>query len=409
MQFARFIRAGGQKLSILMLGFLVLFGTTMIVRAEEVQVLEREVEEKQAEIESINRRIDEYSARVEELAQESGSLANDVALIENQMIVAELDMSLTRAQIENQELEITLLETRIDEETEELVRQRHMLSEALFALYRKEEIGIVDAIFSSADFNELFSEVEQLQDLGRDLQKTLSSTQEIREELNEKKDNRELKLASLFDLQYELEVLFIQLERQQAAKLVLAESAQASEAEYRVLMNELRQERQFVNNEVAQLQAEIEARIRDISPEEDTGFANTTMTWPMEHGIITAVFHDPSYPFRHLFEHSGLDIAAPTGTEVVAAAPGVVAWARTGRSYGNYVMVIHEGGYATLYAHLSRMDVVPDQFVARGQRIALSGNSGFSTGPHLHFEVRLNGIPVNPQDYLTGSFRHSYR
>ncbi|MDA1024483.1 MAG: peptidoglycan DD-metalloendopeptidase family protein [bacterium] len=403
------MRLGGQKVGVLMLGFSVLFGTTMIVRAEDVQNLEREVEEKQAEIESINKRIDEYSARVEQLAQESGSLANDAALIENQMIVAELDMSLTRAQIENQELEITLLETRIEEETGELVRQRYLLSEALFTLYRKEEIGIVDAIFSASDFNELFSQVEQLQDLGRDLQKTLSSTQSLREELNEKKDNRQLRLSSLFDLQYDLEVLFAQLERQQAAKLVLAESAEASEAEYRVLTNELRQERQFVNNEVAQLQAEIQARIRDINPGDDSGLANTTVTWPMDHGIITAVFHDPSYPFRYLFEHSGLDIAVPSGTEVTAAAPGVVAWARTGRSYGNYVMIIHEGGYATLYAHLSRMDVVPDQFVARGQRIALSGNSGFSTGPHLHFEVRLNGIPVNPQDYLTGSFRHSYQ
>ena len=69
--------------------------------------------------------------------------------------------------------------------------------------------------------------------------------------------------------------------------------------------------------------------------------------------------------------------------------------------YGNYVMVIHTNGIATLYAHLSRIDVVADQFVSRGDIIGAVGSTGFSTGPHLHFEVRLNGIPTDPLSYLT--------
>ena len=125
----------------------------------------------------------------------------------------------------------------------------------------------------------------------------------------------------------------------------------------------------------------------------------TIFTWPMD-GVITATFHDPTYPFRHLWGHSGLDIATTAGTPIVAAAPGYVAWSRYGSSYGNYVMIIHTNGYATLYAHMSSAAVSADQYVSRGDVIGYEGTTGFSTGPHLHFEIRENGIPVDPQLYL---------
>ena len=128
---------------------------------------------------------------------------------------------------------------------------------------------------------------------------------------------------------------------------------------------------------------------------------SSALSWPLspEKGI-SALFHDPTYPFRHLFEHPGLDLPAPTGTPVKAVAPGYVAWVKVGRQYGNYIMIIHANGTATLYAHLSRTDVEPDQFVARGKVIGAVGSTGLSTGPHLHFEVRKNGIPTNPLNYL---------
>jgi murein DD-endopeptidase MepM/ murein hydrolase activator NlpD len=101
-----------------------------------------------------------------------------------------------------------------------------------------------------------------------------------------------------------------------------------------------------------------------------------------------------------------MDLAGPQGTAIETAAPGYVARVYKGQDYGYYVMIIHANGFATLYAHMSRIDVEVDQYVGRGQVIGLTGGrpgtsgAGFSTGPHLHFEVRLNGIPVNPLAYL---------
>jgi murein DD-endopeptidase MepM/ murein hydrolase activator NlpD len=130
--------------------------------------------------------------------------------------------------------------------------------------------------------------------------------------------------------------------------------------------------------------------------------------WPVPSHVINATFHDPDYPFKNVMQHSGIDIRASQGTPVHAAASGYVATAKkcTLASCYSYVLVIHTESLSTLYGHLSAIYVTPNQFVTKGDIIGLSGGtpgavgSGpFVTGPHLHFEVRLNGIPVNPLNY----------
>jgi len=98
--------------------------------------------------------------------------------------------------------------------------------------------------------------------------------------------------------------------------------------------------------------------------------------------------------------HTGIDIAAPTGTPIYAAAPGIVISATTMRGYGRTVILDHGGGFSTLYGHCSRLLVKSGQRVKAGERIALMGSTGYSTGPHLHFETRVNGRPVNPLSRL---------
>lgn len=367
---------------------------------DEFDELQDQVDNRKAEIEQINKQLDSYRAKLNQYSSETAGLYNDIAMIENQIAVTELDISMTQIEIETQQLELQILEAQIDEESETLEAQRDMIGEMVFALHRHGDIGIIEVLFGASDFNTLFTEIEQLESINSDLNSALESTEATKISLEDDRRVQEERIADLVDLEEDLTEKVSVLEQQQGAKGALLDASQESEAKYLVLMSELRQERQFVQNEVARLQSEIDNRLIE---EDDSGGEPGVMSWPVSNGIITATFHDPSYPFRHLFEHSGLDIAVPTGTQVRSAAPGIVAWARTGRSYGNYIMVIHSGGYATLYAHLSSMDVAADQFVSRGQQIGRSGSTGLSTGPHLHFEVRLNGIPVNPQTYLIGN------
>ena len=362
---------------------------------DDVNELQDEIDAREAQIDAINRKIDEYREKVSYYANQSASLANDIALIENQQALLELDLQATEAEIQAKELEIVILQEAIKEQEARISYQRDILEEMVFALNKKDGVGFIEVLFGANDFNELFSAVEDLQSVSEDMNTALEETKQTRQRLSENKLQQEDSLDQLVVLESELEMQSVQLEQSANAKEFLIAEAEDSESEYRVLSNEVRQEQAAISQRIVQLQQELEGKISSL---DELGDA-TIFTWPTR-GIITALFHDPSYPFRHLFEHGGLDIAVPTGTPIQAAAPGYVAWARTGRSYGNYVMIIHANGYATLYAHLSSMNVTTDQFVSRGQVIGYSGSTGLSTGPHLHFEIRADGIPTDPLLYL---------
>ncbi len=366
------------------------------VSAETIDGLEGEIANRKSQIEKINNQIDDYKQRINQLTSQTASLLNDIALIDNQSTLFELEIEATQSDIEAQQLEVQLLQAQILDETDKIENQKILLEKMLFELHKNEGIGFLEVLFGADNFNDLFDEIQQLETINNDLNKTLNSTKKYKESLGDKKNQQEERLETLVELEDELTFKITSLKSQAVAKDVLVAETQNSEAQYRVLMSEIRQEQQRVTNELSQLQGKLESKLSE--SDDYTGIA-PYISWPIQ-GIITAIFHDPTYPFRHLWEHSGLDIAAPHGTPIKAAAPGIVAWTRTGSSYGNYVMIIHEGGLATLYAHMSAFNVSADQYVERGQVIGYEGSTGFSTGPHLHFEVRLNGIPVDPQVYL---------
>ncbi len=128
--------------------------------------------------------------------------------------------------------------------------------------------------------------------------------------------------------------------------------------------------------------------------------AHTPSIWPTT-GWITSRFGYRKSPFTSRREmHKGLDISAPTGTPIYATAEGKVVKIQRDNGYGKNIMVDHGGGIVTRYAHLSGYAVKQGEQVQRGQLIAYVGNTGRSTGPHLHYEVRLNGVPVNPLRYI---------
>ncbi len=120
-----------------------------------------------------------------------------------------------------------------------------------------------------------------------------------------------------------------------------------------------------------------------------------SLIWPVE-GRITSTFQSRDRP-----DHSGMDIAAPQGTPIKAAAPGKIVYSDNRISgYGNMVIIRHESGYFTVYAHNQRNTVKPGQEVRQGQVIGYVGMTGRATGPHLHFELRHEDTPLDPQDYL---------
>lgn len=138
-------------------------------------------------------------------------------------------------------------------------------------------------------------------------------------------------------------------------------------------------------------------------PSTTVQFSNTGYSWLQTHPLPSARVSS-SYGGRTMNgraeNHSGLDLAAPTGTAIYATGPGTVTKAGWGRGYGNYVEIDHGNGYITRYAHASRMHVSVGDYVKAGDNIAAVGCTGRCTGPHLHYEVVKNGQRQNPSTYL---------
>lgn len=369
---------------------------------EEILRLRDEVTEREVRIEQINEQIKRYDALVAEKAAEIDSLQNEVAIIENGILKAELDLQKTKLRIDSVDRETRLLDLEIAKTNAELERQRLSLKVSIRDVWQNRDFNPLQIIFSNRTAAEMLQEWQRAEALRNQLVLILEKTREEREVLEEKREQKEEKRLALKELQDELIGRNYQLEAQQSAKGVLIAAAEDNEEEYRELVEKLKEEQEFVQQELQAIQEAIEKKITDADLFGDV----TLMSYPVEDFILTTRFRDPTYPFRYLFEHSGLDMAVPQGTPVKSAAPGYVAFARTGRLYGNYIMIVHGNGLATLYAHLSQINVATDEFVGRGEVIGLSGGrpgtpgAGFSTGPHLHFEVRVNGIPVDPIGYL---------
>jgi len=166
-------------------------------------------------------------------------------------------------------------------------------------------------------------------------------------------------------------------------------------------------------SEITDIQRQIDQIRQDIdlrreSQEELRGFLNDQRSllaakprgWPVK-GWMTSSFGIRNSPFSgRLKMHEGIDIAARTGTPVYAAADGIVSQCETVEGYGKLVAIDHGYGYKTYYAHNSKLLVKVGQRVKRNDLIAAVGNTGSSTGSHLHYEVRLNGIPLNPKKFL---------
>jgi murein DD-endopeptidase MepM/ murein hydrolase activator NlpD len=375
-----------------------LFASAQEGVSEEINALNETISQKKGGIEQINRRIDEYKKKIQKKQEEKASLSVELELLDNRIAKTELEIEETEEEIDLINSEIALLNEQLLALEEKLNQQRQLMSGVLQKIQVKDQEMPLEVYFGSDSLSDLFDEAYALQTVNEDLKRVLEKTKLAKTLVEEKRAAQKTKRDQMEQMKIALEKEEQQQEEEISAQETLIVQTQRSEDAFRALLQELREEQSTINQQIAALQKEIEGKLAN----SDDGVDSSVLSWPIDPSLrgISTKFHDPTYPFRHLFEHSGLDLPAKKGTDVRAAASGYVAWARTGRLYGNYIMIIHSNGIATLYAHLSRMDVKPDQFVARGSVIGAVGNTGFSTGPHLHFEVRKDGIPTDPIDYL---------
>lgn len=372
---------------------------------QDIDALNAQVKSKQDHIKTLDANIQNYKQQINDQEQAVTSLQNEVAMLDNTEQEKQLAVERTQNQMDLANLEIQSYEDQIKAENLAIDNRMSSLSELLRTIQDGDQVSQLDIFLNKPSLSEFFVRVDQLKNLNADLYDATQALKADKDHLDALKKEQEAQRLVLVDQKTQLEKDQQELDGNRSAKISLISETQSKEEEFQRILYELRQDQQDSSTDISGLEDKLKSQLDSV----DTALArgDILLNWPIPvlKGI-SAHFHDPNYPFRKFFEHPGIDLPTNVGTPVHAAAGGYVAWTRTGKQYGNYIMLVHPGGIATIYAHLIRFAAKPDTYVERGDIIGYSGGrpgdegAGLSTGAHLHFEVRRNGIPVNPEPYL---------
>jgi len=383
-------------------------------QTDEIEILNKNIAEKKARIKQLEESMAIYKKKIDEKRLEAVSLSNQVAILDNRIAQVELDIEATKAKLETLTLEIETLEAGISEKQKVIDKQKEIIAEFLRTLQQEDDKTYIEILAAYENFSEFYNKIQFLEKIDSDLGRSVRTIRLAKEEMEEKNRQTKERKDAYDALSKELEDKKKDLDEQVFHKQDLLAQTHASELTFKTLLGNLKQQYQDTENEINGIEREVRRRLEQQKKiEEVPEGGELLLGWPTNGRHITARFHDPDYPFRNVFEHSAIDIRAAQGTAVKAAASGYIARAKrcTLASCYSYVMIVHSGNISTVYGHLSQIVVSEDQFVTKGDVIGYSGGTPgtagagpFVTGPHLHFETRKNGIPVNPLQYLVRDY-----
>ena len=372
----------------------------------ELDAIEQQKEELQAQRE-------EMQAGIDELLAQRDTVLEKKALLDEQNQYAVEEMELIDEQIE---VYTGLIEDKAEElaEAQEAeTSQYELYCKRVRAMEENGSYTYLDILFNCTSLGELLGamdDISEIMDADRRLYEKYTAA---REETERVKAEYEDTLTDLGDKQDELEAEKARLEAEieEATDLIndLEADIEAAQAEYAA--NEAAE--QALNAQMdaiaAQIAAEEEAARQEAAQNgtDYTGPGSTatgSYTWPCPScTYITSGYGNRIHPiFGTERWHSGIDIGAAAGATVIAADSGTVSVATYSSSYGNYVMIYHSNGTYTLYAHMSSLAVTAGQSVTKGDTIGYVGSTGWSTGPHLHFEIRSSGGTIDPTQFFSG-------
>jgi murein DD-endopeptidase MepM/ murein hydrolase activator NlpD len=376
---------------------------------EEIDDLNNQIAERKDKIKQLEETINVYKKNIEEKRLEAVSLKNQLSIIDNRRAQTEADINLTNVKINKAKLEIEALQLSIEDKEASIAKQKKIIAKMVRNIHAEDEKNYLEIMLTSKSFADFYNQAKYLESVYTDLGQSVKNLRLAKEDLDAKKTAVEEKKKSYEDLKAELENKQKDLIDQGNVKQNLLSETHSSELKYRTLLESLRKQYQAIEGEVRTYEDQVRKKLEEMERFKDLGDSVGVLGWPVSSRYITSAFHDPDYPYRRVFEHSGIDIRASQGTPIKAAASGYVARAKrcSSASCYSYTLLVHTGNLSTLYGHMSSISVSEDEFVSKGDIIGYSGGTPgtvgagpFVTGPHLHFEVRANGIPVNPVGYL---------
>ena len=349
------------------------------------------LEEEKAKLEDVQQQLQNKDAQRESKKKEVKSAIDELMVAQNQLAEAQKALQAVEDQQNSLELKIKTTKITIEKNKKELEKTKKIYSKRLREIYINGQINYLDVLLGAKDFSDFSSRMYLLQRIiARDIS-LLSKLEDQKRNLNSQQEALEEDKKQLDKVHADVDAKKKTVEAKAAERRALYDKALAEQ-------NRLEQE----YNDLMETSNNIASMIKNWEQSGTLGSVNGSgrFIWPI-HGEITSPYGWRTHPiFGTQIFHSGIDIAADYGDPILAADSGTVIYAGWMGGYGNAVMIDHGGGLVTLYGHNTAVLVSEGQAVDKGQVIAHAGSTGYSTGPHCHFEVRLHGETVNPMSYL---------
>ena len=375
------------------------YGTKKELEAEKekTSVIEEEKKKVEDTLKNLEGRKADTESYVRQLDQEMAAISSQLEELSGQ--------------IADKESEIVVTQEELSAAQEAEVQQYDAMKLRIKYMYEKGDTTFIDLILESKSISQLLNRAEYISQISQYDRQMLDEYAATRQTIADNEAKLESERADLLALQESTQAKHNSVEELLAAKEEQLKSYETQIASAQSQINAYEQDLAAQESKIRQIEEEMqkaEEEARKKAGSSGTSYTvkslgNTKFIWPCPSSSrITSAFGGRESPTEGASSnHQGIDIGASTGSDIVAAADGVVTIATYSASAGNYVMLSHGGGVSTVYMHCSSLNVSEGQSVTQGQVIAKVGSTGYSTGPHLHFGIRSGGSYVNPSNYVS--------
>lgn len=373
--------------------------TSDAIKEKEDKISAAEVEKK-----ALEESLAEMEKKKAALEKSKNDLSNYVKELDTQLAELENQIEELNGQIQAKEAEIEQAERDLQEAIETEQAQYAAMKKRIQFMYEQGESNYFAMLLSAEDFSDMLNKADYIEQLSAYDRQKLNEYVAVTKYVRLCKEEFEAQKALLDITKEGVEYRQEEMEDLIADKKKTIEQYETDIASQEAAIREYEEDLEYQNEVISQLEAEVLEAKREILLENGIVISYTggKLTWPCpSYTRISSPFGWRIHPTLGVNKfHNGVDMAAPTGSDILAAYSGEVVAATYNSSMGNYVMMNHGNGFYTIYMHASKLCVSPGDIIVEGEKIAEVGSTGRSTGPHLHFGIRKDGEYVNPMDYL---------
>lgn len=347
----------------------------------------------QTQRELLKQQLEQATVDLDTIQTDLSENLQQIQKLDEKISTAEEELAGQESKIEELRKSISKVEEELDTVTAKYNKQKDLFEQRIVAVYEAGEIQYLDVLLKSTSLTDFISTYYQISEVAQ-------SDEELLEDIEQKKKTIDL---SKRKLENEKNSLADILETQTRLTRTLQNTKIIRESFITRLSEEEQEKQKEIDDYNAQYEEINRQIIASVMEGIDSEYIGGELAWPVPgYTRITSEYKMRVHPITGVYKlHTGVDISAPMGANFIAANDGVVIRAEMNGAYGNMVVVDHGGGISTLYAHGSKILVQVGQTVKRGDAVLKVGSTGYSTGAHAHFEVRINGVTTNPLPYIT--------